>query len=205
MNKSPKKIIELAVNQYFDPNFKRERAKILTARILHYTGNAKTFVDIGCGDGQIAYLLKREGKKVTPVDIKNLTDPKLNLKVTLYNGRHLPFANKKFDVGLLIFSLHHDKEPIKVLEEAIRVSREVLVMEVSYGVGKILFKLIDGVQNSHNYFLPFWNSYQTHEGWLTFFKKHNFQVLKQAVWQDFPDKHTLYLLRPLVINQNNSY
>ena len=56
-----------------------------------------------------------------PVDVEdfNATD----LKLTLFDGRTLPFPDNSFDVVLLIFVLHHAEDPKAVLHEARRVCR----------------------------------------------------------------------------------
>src|SRR5262249_59426827 len=55
------------------------------------------------------------------------------LAADLYDGARLPFGDGAFDTTLLSFVLHHTETPGVVLDEAVRVSRErLLVVESVY-------------------------------------------------------------------------
>ena len=52
------------------------------------------------------------------------------MKLTLYDGKRLPFEDDSFDAVLLMFVLHHAEDAGAVLREARRVSRDrVIVLE----------------------------------------------------------------------------
>jgi ubiquinone/menaquinone biosynthesis C-methylase UbiE len=86
-------------------------------------------LDVGAGDCRLAARLQqRMGCTVVPVDVEdfNMTD----LKLTMYDGTHLPFDDNSFDAVLLVFVLHHAEDALAVLAEARRVSRDrIIVLE----------------------------------------------------------------------------
>ncbi len=84
---------------------------------------------MGAGDCLLdRYLMDQLGCEVVPVDVGDSNQTSLPL--TVYDGHRLPFADDSFDVVLLIFVLHHTRDPRAVLSEAKRVCRRhVIVFE----------------------------------------------------------------------------
>lgn len=87
-----------------------------------------TLIDLGAGTCLFTKLLREDGYRVTPVDIKNRSYYP-DIASLVYDGKHLPFTDQKFDVCILIAVLHHAPDPEVVLREAIRVSKRVIVYE----------------------------------------------------------------------------
>lgn len=85
-------------------------------------------LDIGSGDCDVAKKLKEIGFNVTPLDIKNRSHIK-SVQPVLYDGKHIPFENNLFDTALLIFVMHHTKDPVELLKEAKRVSKKRLIIK----------------------------------------------------------------------------
>jgi len=92
----------------------------------------ESVLDIGAGDGWLGHRLQQElGVIVEGVDVSdyNLAP----IKVHLYDGATLPFADTSFDAAMLVFVLHHCSNPESVLSEALRVTKEgVFVFEDTY-------------------------------------------------------------------------
>jgi SAM-dependent methyltransferase len=85
-------------------------------------------IDIGAGKGLLAQEMARQfSARVTLVDVAryNQTD----LPLTVCDSRALAFADNCFDYALLSFVLHHSRNPDAILREALRVAREVIVIE----------------------------------------------------------------------------
>jgi len=105
-------------------------------------------LDIGSGNGVLCHMLQTTGYRVTPLDVKHasLVD---GVNPVLYDGKALPFKDKHFDVSLLITMLHHTPCPKRILMEARRVSRRLIVMEEIYShkLHKKITHLIDSVFN----------------------------------------------------------
>jgi len=86
-------------------------------------------LDIGAGGGWIGEEIQRRKKiEITPLDVKDFNQT--SLKLVLYNGENIPFSDNSFDVSLLIFTLHHCPDPLRVLSEARRVTKgKIIVVE----------------------------------------------------------------------------
>lgn len=150
-------------------------------------------IDIGSGNCIVAANLKESKYEIDAVDINNnsLTD---KIKPILYDGKKLPFKDNSFDVALLITVLHHTDNPEKVLKEAMRVSRKVVILEEIYTNvwDKYLTYFIDSLFNFE--FINHPHSNKTDKGWKRLFKKlgaksveskysKSFFVLKRALYQ----------------------
>ena len=85
-------------------------------------------LDIGSGNCNVAKKLSSLGLDITALDVKNrsLIKP---IKPVLYNGKQIPFKDNFFDTTLLIFVMHHTKDPVGLLKEAKRVSRKRIVIK----------------------------------------------------------------------------
>jgi len=87
----------------------------------------KKIVDIGCGD---AYVWKRFNiyghKNVTLVDIDLYEHPNF----VRADAHNLPFKDKSFDIALLCEVLEHVRDPVQVLKEAKRVTKEKILITV---------------------------------------------------------------------------
>lgn len=85
-------------------------------------------IDIGAGKGLLALeMAERFDARVTMVDVAQYNQT--NLPLTLCDSRALAFANDSFDVAVLSFVLHHTPRPERILQEALRVAPQVIVVE----------------------------------------------------------------------------
>ncbi len=105
------------------------REEIIVHNVTPYLRQHQHVVEIGAGNGLVAEMLhSATGAQFTLLDKVNYN--KSGLPVLLYDGRVLPFADDSFDVAMLVFVLHHNPDPRPILREALRVSRQgVLVVE----------------------------------------------------------------------------
>jgi ubiquinone/menaquinone biosynthesis C-methylase UbiE len=85
----------------------------------------ESLLDVGCGDGGVARLLRERVTEVVAVDIEAFGEwedaPGLRFRVA--NGEELPFADASFDVVHSKDSLHHMERPERALHEYRRVLR----------------------------------------------------------------------------------
>jgi SAM-dependent methyltransferase len=88
-----------------------------------------SLLDIGCGDGKLASLLShiRPVLRIEGVDV--VPREETSFPVRLYDGVSLPFADSSFDAVMLIDVLHHTRDPLQLLQEALRVSRGSLIVK----------------------------------------------------------------------------
>src|SRR4051812_49339942 len=62
-------------------------------------------LDVGCGNGFIAYHLSAMGRSVTGVDLNATIEAPIPYAV--FDGRELPFEESTFDAVIFSFVLHH--------------------------------------------------------------------------------------------------
>lgn len=145
--------------------FRSLAEKIVTNRTEGIVNSFDKFIkkggeilDIGGGGGWIGReIRKRKTANVTLLDVIdwNQTD----LKLVLYDGKKMPFSDNSFDAALLIFVLHHSENPLEVLKEAKRISKDkVIIIEDTYTsfFNKILLCIWDVISNLPVFFIkPF--------------------------------------------------
>lgn len=94
----------------------------------HIHGNT---IDIGSGNGMVAFYLQNKGYQMTALDVADLSiHPKI--KTIVYDGEKMPFENQQFDTGLILTVLHHTNDPFVVLQEAQRVCKKLIIIEDIY-------------------------------------------------------------------------
>jgi ubiquinone/menaquinone biosynthesis C-methylase UbiE len=176
----------------------RKRSKLIINRILPFLKESGNIVDIGSGTGDVAFLLGKHGKEVTPVDVGDFHGPRL-VKTTIYDGQKLPFPNKSFDTAMLLMVMHHTPNPEIVFDEASRVAKEIIVIETSYTTptNRWLTVVSDAIGNFR--LDAFWSSYKSDSEWKDFFSKKNYKIIKTQKYHDknfgLPFLHIAYYLR----------
>ncbi len=103
-------------------------------------------LDLGCGTGNHLLLFYRMGLDVTGLDASafmlDIARSRLGHKASLRGGRaeDLPFEDNEFDITTLIFTLEFLDDPLTVLREAGRVTKDRVFVGVlnSLSVGCIL-------------------------------------------------------------------
>ena len=133
-------------------------------------------LDIGGGWGfYVDPLTRSRDCRVTVLDV---TKPGFSkAPVVTYSGGEMPFPDKSFDVSLLITVLHHVKSPEKVLAEARRVTRRmVIVVEDLYRhwAGRIWTILRDSLFNLE--FIGHPCQFRKKREWFECFQKLGFKL-----------------------------
>lgn len=101
------------------------------SRFLPFLPPNEKILDIGCGNGLISLYLQKKGFDVTALDVENLAYSE-DIKVVVYDGKNIPFTENQFDTALLITVLHHTDNPEKVLQEAVKVAKKIVIIEDIY-------------------------------------------------------------------------
>jgi SAM-dependent methyltransferase len=88
-------------------------------------------VDVGSGDGYLGAVMQtfRPGTRVTGVEthVRKLTRP--GFEPIVFDGRHLPFADRSFDVAILSNVLHHADDQPALFAETCRVTRRRVIIK----------------------------------------------------------------------------
>jgi SAM-dependent methyltransferase len=116
---------------YHSPSARRETLNTVSLLAPHVDATMAV-LDVGAGEGYVAEELMARGVRyVHAVDIGDFRRAK-GTPFSLYDGRHLPFPDGRFDLVMLNFVLHHVPDPLKVelVREALRVSQaKVFILE----------------------------------------------------------------------------
>ncbi len=136
---------------------------------------ADRLLEIGSGPGSVVKVFREKGLDVTALDIadNSITD---DLKPTIYDGDIMPFADRSFDIALLLTVLHHTAEPDNILREAGRVSKRLMIMEDVYDTPfqAAYTKLTDKITNME--FIGHPHSNRSHAEWLETFDRMGFTL-----------------------------
>lgn len=172
----------------------RRRAKQIVKHITQYLHSSDRILDIGSGTCSKYEVLREENYKVTPLDTKNLSLID-SIKPIIYDGKKLPFKKNQFSVTLLIFVLHHTPHPEKILKEAARVSKRIIIIEDIYTniIHKYLTYFFDSLFNQEFRRHP--HSNKTDKQWRLLFNQLGLK-LKDVKYKrrDLIMKHTTYYL-----------
>jgi SAM-dependent methyltransferase len=133
-------------------------------------------IDIGAGKGWLAQAMARQFDAcVTMVDVASYNQSALPL--TVCDSRALAFADGSFDYAILSFVLHHTCDPDAILREALRVAREVIIIEndVRGTLRQWLTRAIDSYP-ALRYGTPPCCIAQPRDGWMKLFARFPVEV-----------------------------
>jgi SAM-dependent methyltransferase len=156
------------------------RARVLADHLASVMPRSASVLDVGCGDGEIAYLLgeRRPDLQVFGVDV--LVRPESRVPVAWFDGGTLPCGDASYDVVSFVDVLHHCDRPMELLAEARRVARRAIVIKDhslrGFAAGRTL-RFMDGVGNRrYGVALPF--NYWRNDEWARAFAKLGLTVEK---------------------------
>lgn len=142
-----RRVQDRMVNAY--PAEKLEnRAEYFTSLFEDHLKPESQVLDIGGGWGFYAKPIEKRGHNLTVLDVVKPGFQKA--PVIIYDGGRMPFESKSFDASILVTMLHHTPDPVSILKEAVRVTREkIIVIEDVYNheFGKIWTVLRDQIYN----------------------------------------------------------
>lgn len=155
------------------------RNKEILKSVLPYLEDDNRILDLGSGTGHTAHSLIKKGYRTVCVDYSDMNIFE-DTKPILYDGLRVPFGNKKFDVVLLITVLHHTPNPEKIIQEAARVGKKIIVIEDTYNnvFQKWLTYAMDSIGNMEFVGHPHTN--KDDEGWRKVFEKNNLEVVSYS-------------------------
>jgi SAM-dependent methyltransferase len=176
------------------------RVNVLCSHLSELIPAHARVLDVGCGDGLLASLImqRRPDIQIEGVDI--LVRPRTHIPVQSFDGKAFPYRDASFDAVMFNDVLHHTDDPVVLLSEARRVSRQSIVLKDHTRDGWLAgptLRFMDWVGNArHGVVLPynFWPERQ----WLAAFDQ---LKLSRAVWKQdlglYPTPANLFFDRSL--------
>ena len=145
----------------------QRRVAVIAEVLAQWLPETGVVVDVGSGDGAVArYILERRPRlEVYGYDV--MVRPGAAIPVRAFDGHHLPLDDASVDAVLLVDVLHHCDSPRDMLEEALRVSRRLVLIKdhrLGHPAARTLLTAMDWVGNRpHGVVLPF--NYWGEERW----------------------------------------
>lgn len=107
------------------------RAEDMVNKIKPFLDKNDVILDIGAGTCNVCEILSENHCKITPLDVQDLSFVN-NMKPVIYDGNKIPYGDNQFDKALILTVLHHTSNPEKILQEAKRVSKKIIIIEDIY-------------------------------------------------------------------------
>jgi len=154
-------------------------------------------LDIGCGSAIVANTFQNFfDTEIIGVDV---VDRRLfPIALSLINGKKLPFPSKSFDNVLIAYTLHHSKDPIFLLKEAIRVCKgKIFIYEdLPEGLLSKVFCKIHGFSFDRLFGNKNKTTFKTEEEWQEVFNALKLKLIfdKQVSYDFDPVKKKLFVL-----------
>ena len=116
-------------------------------------------LDVGCGDGRLTRLIadKRPDISIRGIDVRERTDA--SMRVETFDGESIPYEDDSFDVVMFVDVLRHAGQPMTLLREAVRVSRQAILIKDHLVEGLLAYstlRFMDWAGNArHGVALPY--------------------------------------------------
>lgn len=153
-------------------------------------------LDLGCGPGIAGKTFQEFFQAdLLGVDIK---DRRINdIPFKLIDGKILPFSENSFDIVLINYVLHHSRDPIALLNEAKRVTRDKIIIfeDLAEGCLSKLFCRLHGISYDKLFGNPTKTSFNSEKGWEKIFKELGLNIIFKKRVNNFPVKKELFICR----------
>jgi SAM-dependent methyltransferase len=159
------------------------RARVLAESLAAEIPLNASVLDIGCGDGTIASLIKSRLPGISIQGIEFAPRPNCLIECAPFDGTSIPFPSASFDVCMFVDVLHHTNKISALLSEACRVTRRFILIKDHLSQNKFDFatlQFMDWVGNRpYGVVLPY--NYQSRAQWDQHFSQ---TALRLQNWQD---------------------
>ena len=176
-----------------------DRSRVIHGQIAQYLA-AGSLLDIGAGDGAIGAAFRDGGREVQLIDVVDYN--RTDLPFRQYDGMTIPFSDKRFDYAFLIVVLHHCEDPLRILREAMRVTRKRLIVIESVYLNEpnrrfnMFFDWFYNRVLHEGVPIPF--NFNSPEGWEHIFRREGLELVASVdIGLDqvtVPEYHWLYAL-----------
>lgn len=150
----------------------QRRVAVLAERLAAMLPAASTLLDVGCGDGTIAKIMCETVPGLIMSGAEYSPRADCAIPCLGFDGVHLPFPDKSFDGCMFVDVLHHSRDPLAVLLEAVRVSRDFILIKDHLAESTFdhwTLRLMDWVGNRpHDVELPY--AYLSGDQWRELYR-----------------------------------
>lgn len=161
------------------------RVGILARHLAPLLPENARVLDVGCGDGAVSHAILGLRPDVHIEGIEVMRRGRPEIKVSIYDGETIPFADRFFDAVMFVDVLHH-ADPARLLQEGARVADKCVLIKDHLADGFLAgptLRFMDWVGNArHGVALPY--RYWTRAEWEKEFERLG---LTPAVWKDSLD------------------
>lgn len=137
----------------------RRRVHVLAGHFAALLPDTGRVLDVGCGDGWLARLVRDRKPGIEMLGIDVLVRDGTHIPVDAFDGHRLPYDNNSFDAVMFVDVLHHTEDPAELLGEATRVARQCVVLKDHFLQGiaaSSTLRIMDRISNrKHGVVLPF--------------------------------------------------
>ncbi len=105
------------------------RSRVLAQRVGELLKDGERVLDVGSGDGEIDSLIMAERPSITIEGLDVMVRTQTQIPVKRFDGLHLPFDDKSWDVVMFVDVLHHTTHQVQLLREASRVARRGVLIK----------------------------------------------------------------------------
>ncbi|MEZ5672330.1 MAG: methyltransferase domain-containing protein [Thiotrichaceae bacterium] len=167
---------------------KAHRTMIMGRRVRQIAKNIAELIpdgvisvlDVGAGTGEMASAVKRFRPELSVSGVDVYIRPQTVVPIIQYDGNTLPFEDNAFDAVMTVDVLHHCDNPVAVLKECVRVSKQFVLIKdhVSDSLyDKKILSFMDWVGNrAHGVVLPY--NYLSTSEWQSAFNQMDLKTLR---------------------------
>lgn len=161
------------IERIHDKQVHTRRIRVLQRHLKDLLPAQGSVLDVGCGDGLLAYRISKELPELTVTGIDVLLRDNTYIPVAHFGGDQIPYDDNAFDAVMFVDVLHHTEDPMVLLREAARVARHQIVIKDHTRNGLLAnatLRFMDKVGNAHHgVALPF--NYWSRQQWEAAFQE----------------------------------
>jgi SAM-dependent methyltransferase len=115
------------------------RITVLSQIITNYLHEDDKVLDIGSGSGALAHQISQfaseQGIKHSIEGLEKFARGNEKIKTTAFDGYNMPYEDNYFDITILADVVHHEEDYMRLLQEAVRVTKRYLIIKDHKAVG----------------------------------------------------------------------
>jgi ubiquinone/menaquinone biosynthesis C-methylase UbiE len=162
----------------------KSRMACLGNMIIPHLSANNTVLDVGCGFGEFANFIQQNEKTppgVTVIGAEKYIRPNTLIEVKEITGERIPFNDNFFDCVLLLDVMHHEHNWPHLLDECIRVSKNLVIIKDHQVTTKLSYYricLLDWLANKP-YNIECLYRYFTVAEWREIFKQKKIKIISE--------------------------